>query len=115
MIENWWMIYTTFILLISVFLVDRYLKNGNFRHVLIFKQRSSQFITIARLLNVLLLAYILLINPMPVTNLALNNDHLIGYLVIIPLSLFLSFTLISLICAGIMRLPAKIYNYTNKQ
>ena len=103
-------LYINFIFFGSVFLVDRYLKNGNFRHVFIFKQRSPQFINIARSINVLFLSYSLLINPEPVMNLFLNNDHLRGYILDIPVILLSFLTLISLFCAGIIRLPFKIYN-----
>ena len=108
-------VYITFILFGSVFLVDRYLKNGNFRHVFIFKQRSPQFINIARSINVLFLAYSLLINPEPVMNVFLNNDNLRGYLFMIPAILLSLLTLISLFCAGIIRLPFKIYNRITNQ
>jgi hypothetical protein len=115
LLEWWWVTYLAFIFFGSVFLVDRYLKNGNFRHVFIFKQRSPQFINIARSINVLFLAYSLLINPEPVTNVFLNNDNLRGYLFMIPAILLSSLTLISLFFAGIIRLPFKIYNRITSQ
>ena len=108
-------LYINFILFGSVFLVDRYLKNGNFRHVFIFKQRSPQFINIARSINVLFLAYSLLINFEPVMNVFLNTDHLRGYILAIPVILLSVLTLISLFCAGIIRLPFKIYNRITSQ